>query len=316
MPSSETHHRGGHRPAFLTITTGKVSDACWPFWSTLIVAVTRAVFVGFRGVNVKLSLWSVWQKKSALYEKVATPPRSNGLVNVTLRELVGLRLKSWELYVRVIEPVVVPDPKPHKGSPEGLQHGDGERGHLTHGEGCNGCVGVGVPAPPPRTVKSLRTLGRCVDTEQRGARAPALNCAGRRERRNWRRRIRPSRSPLPAMKQLPGPLRGDVRHSFVFGLPLLRYPIECQSGSCLVIFLSHIAQIVTMGTIGQPSRIAAAICNAPVERRGESAGTRLLGANCGRVQPSLRDLQVSQSNEDAAGCADPPRHGAKRDRAR
>jgi hypothetical protein len=44
---------------FLTMATGKVSDACWPVPSTIIVTVTRAVFVGFSGVNVKLSLWSV-----------------------------------------------------------------------------------------------------------------------------------------------------------------------------------------------------------------------------------------------------------------
>jgi hypothetical protein len=72
----------------------------------LIVAVTRAVFVGFNGVNVKLSPWALWQKKSPLYEKVAILlPWENGLVNVTLRPLARLRLKSCELYVRVIEPV-------------------------------------------------------------------------------------------------------------------------------------------------------------------------------------------------------------------
>jgi hypothetical protein len=43
-PERLDHHRP---PGGATIATGKVPDACWPPPSTMIVAVTRAVFVGF-----------------------------------------------------------------------------------------------------------------------------------------------------------------------------------------------------------------------------------------------------------------------------
>ncbi|MGH7932318.1 MAG: hypothetical protein ACREQN_04020 [Candidatus Binataceae bacterium] len=84
------------------IATGKVSDACW--LPTVTVAVTRAMLVGCSGVKVKVSLLSAWQRSPAVYENVATPPRSKGLVAVSPEPLAGFRLKSCELYVRVIEP--------------------------------------------------------------------------------------------------------------------------------------------------------------------------------------------------------------------
>jgi hypothetical protein len=148
------------------ITTGKVSDASSP--PTLTVAVTRVVAVGFCGVKVKATLWSWWQKKFPLYEKVSTPPRSKGLEPVLPRLSVVFRLKSCELYVRVIDP-----PCPHAGADAGCSTVTVRAAGVCTLSDVTGALAE-LSQPQPPNVESLRTLGWSVDAEGLGARAPAL----------------------------------------------------------------------------------------------------------------------------------------------
>ena len=77
-----------------TIATGKVSDACWPHAST--VAVTRAVFVGFFGVNMKLSLLStLWN--SGVREDLDTASIEGVTANYSGALVWMARVKSCEL---------------------------------------------------------------------------------------------------------------------------------------------------------------------------------------------------------------------------